>query len=75
MSNNTGGPAFPCTGRENTIGRLVHPDQQGMSLRDYIAAKVVANLAAMDSRREFGIESDAYLAYRVADAMLEARKE
>lgn len=70
-----GGPAFPG----------LHPSaeckyaDQGMTLRDYFAAKAMASLIASDrytgvvgvNRYEF---NTAQLSYAMADAMLEARK-
>ena len=59
---NTGGPAFPCP----TISIGQH---QGMTLRDYLAAKAMQGLmdAAMPMPEIAGA------AYEMADAMLEAR--
>lgn len=60
----SGGPAFP------------HEDPQqfwsGMSLRDYIAAKVVAVLMTDEN---YGPKSAAADAYKVADAMIEEREK
>jgi hypothetical protein len=83
MSKNNGGAAFPMA----TIDGYT---QDGMTLRDYFAAKVVAALitepqftdgsrAAVelwDDRDDgnHGPEQFAYVAYRVADAMLKARE-
>lgn len=67
MSNtNTGGPAFPSHG---SMGEVTH---DGMTLRDYFAAK------AMQAEMAQGIhESDfdwmVARCYKVADAMLAAR--
>ena len=47
-------------------------DQQGMDLRDYFAAKV---LAALIQRNTGRAESWADIAYKYADAMMEARRE
>ena len=66
MSNtNTGGPAFP----------VEQHDKDGMTLRDYFAAK------AMQGMVNYGPWSDnqdrmqiAESAYKMADAMLEARE-
>jgi hypothetical protein len=78
MSKETGGPAFAASG---------HPGQQfvqqeGMTLRDYFAAKALGLCFAQylnhaeaegfqDGWRD-GVASDAYL---MADAMLRARGE
>jgi hypothetical protein len=64
MNNtNTGGPAFPCP----TISIGQH---QGMTLRDYFAAKAMQGLmdAAMPMPEIAGA------AYEMADAMLKARE-
>jgi hypothetical protein len=71
--NNTGGPAFP-TERNLT---------QGMTLRDYFAAKVINGLCAgfaatekdwPDSDDPDDYDVVAWHAYRMADAMLKARE-
>ena len=68
MSNNTGGPAFPAP-----AGRLTPITDQGMTLRDYFAAKAII---AYHSDGEFSNSEDgASWCYRLADAMLEAREE
>lgn len=59
---NTGGPAFPRPGD--------FQPQTGMTLRDYFAAKALANAYTQhDSDRDKVAE----WAYAVADAMLKAR--
>ena len=68
MSNNTGGPAFPAP-----AGRLTPITDQGMTLRDYFAAKAII---AYHSDGKFSDSEDvANWCYRLADAMLEAREE
>ena len=68
MSNNTGGPAFPAP-----AGRLTPITDQGMTLRDYFAAKAII---AYHSDGKFSDSEDvASWCYRLADAMLEAREE
>jgi hypothetical protein len=63
MSNtNTGGPAFP----------VEQHDKDGMTLRDYFAAKAMQGLLASDvnaARHIFAAQ-----AYAMADAMLEVRE-
>ena len=63
---NTGGSAFPRPGDFNP--------QQGMTLRDYFAAKA---MQAILSNPEFQEEDSqlAMYAYNVADAMIQARGE
>jgi hypothetical protein len=64
MTQNTGGPAFP-----------LHPvcmkGQEGMTLRDYFAAKALVSLATYE---EYPPERAAKYAYEYADAMLKARE-
>jgi hypothetical protein len=70
MSNtNTGGPAFPCEGIVTSNGILY----EGMSLRDYFAAKAMQGLLA-DPTIKAEPEEFAYEAYNMADAMLKARQ-
>jgi hypothetical protein len=65
--NNTGGPAFPAT---NHHGHKL----EGMTLRDYFAARVMQGLLATDidcGPKYAQIIADN--AYGLADAMLKAR--
>ena len=76
MSNNTGGAAFPYAAVHGCNG------EYGMTLRDYFAAKAMQTILA--SQYEDGIyvgdlDNDsedvcAISAYKMADAMLEARQ-
>ena len=79
MSKETGGPAFPTKSydleRENTVR------EEGMTLRDYFAAKAMQGLtmrqdgAGFDfARAPNDVMRVAMWAYDVADAMMEARK-
>lgn len=61
MSNNTGGPAFP-TGTAF----------QGMTLRDYFAAKAMQGLLASEVHAP--LEDFAATAYKMANEMLKARE-
>ena len=65
---NTGGPAFPVADMEAT--------KEGMTLRDYFAAKAMqACITGMANRREsFNYAECAAVAYEQADAMLKARE-
>jgi len=71
MSKETGGPAFPTTfANRNAAGA------EGMTLRDYFAAKAMqAAFTGVSIRAE---DADRYviaaLAYKLADAMLKARE-
>ena len=64
MTNNNGGPAFPVAGSEHNY------PIEGMTLRDYFAAKAMQKLDH---------DADKYWlatrAYEIADAMLEAREK
>jgi hypothetical protein len=62
-NSDTSGPAFPChPGIDN-------PKFDGMTLRDYFAAKALQACFVDDTN----VHGTATLAYRIADAMLEAR--
>ena len=64
--------AFP---RPNTI----HPDDLGMDLRDYFAAKAMQAIIGNSDQASLEIGEIAnwvgYYAYTVADAMIEARND
>jgi len=65
MSNtNTGGPAFPCF-----YGMV----EQGMTLRDYFAAKAMQGLVENANWRGMPEDALAKEAYKMVDAMLKAR--
>jgi len=76
MSDKTGGPAFPAT---NHHGHKL----EGMTLRDYFAAKAMpATMAEFDDGwKQHAYESETFLqwaaerAYAMADAMLKAREK
>ena len=59
-----GGPAFPVPNDANLN------DQEGMTLRDYFAAKAMASVSADEEH----VKAIARYAYRMADAMLAARE-
>jgi len=77
-NTNTGGPAFP-------VSALVHNDDggdpttiihDGMTLRDYFAAKAMQSiLAREDGRFTTSLEFVGGKSYQYADAMLKARDE
>ena len=66
MTKETGGPAFPNEGF-NGWGK----PEEGMTLRDYFAAKALANKYTQNENMP---DKVAEWAYAVADAMLEARE-
>lgn len=61
---NDGGPAFP-----GECGDKQHDPRRGMSLRDYFAGQIVPHVGAGEPKYR------AEYAYKLADAMLAARKE
>lgn len=69
-----GGPAFPNVNSDERVG--VYVGDEGMSLRDYFAAKAIP--AAMEIVISMGgnphVDMLARTAYRISDEMLNARK-
>ena len=67
--NDTGGPAFP----HSRLGS----DADGMTLRDYFAAKAMQGLLAQSCGTALGSDPKfaAEYAYATADAMLKARQQ
>ena len=63
----TGGPAFPTTQYANSISPTGH--DEGMTLRDYFAAKAMANTDWIN------VAASARECYEKADAMLKAREQ
>lgn len=62
-----GGPAFP---RDHA-----HDGHNGMTLRDYFAAKAMqGNISSMVEGQEFDPAMGAEWSYKVADAMIKARE-
>lgn len=72
MSKDTSGPAFPVTlpSGESYQGHLPH---DGMTLRDYFAAKAMQGWSANPIPQDSSIQEVAEWAYRQADAMIAAR--
>ena len=66
---NTGGSAFPVMDMKVT--------KEGMTLRDYFAAKAMQGLIAQSAGTALGsrVEIAAEYAYAAADAMLKAREQ
>jgi hypothetical protein len=67
MSAKTGGPAFPLV----TEKQILH---DGMTLRDYFAAKAMAQLMFNSPVVQDDARTTASWAYEYADAMLKARE-
>jgi hypothetical protein len=70
MSNtNTGGPAFP--------SQREHTTKEGMTLRDYFAAKAMQSVwkdIPEDANRQQALDYLGKCCYEMADAMLKARE-
>ena len=72
MTKNTGGPAFPCD-RIQAGNHVVCSD--GMSLRDYFAAKAMqAIVSTVPHLASINPNHAAIESYEYADAMLKARE-
>ena len=73
MNNtNTGGPAFPTGTGWNHAGDWVGGGDEGMTLRDYFAAKAMQGFISRGGH--YDCDFDAIRAYNFADAMLKARE-
>ena len=74
MTNNNGGPAFPVAGSEHNY------PIEGMTLRDFFAAKVLQGVMASGTSMSIGTNHEeamldmARAFYSMADAMLKARE-
>lgn len=69
-TTNNGGPAFP---HEFKYGDGSVQRCEGMTLRDYFAAKAMQSYLLDKDRDSFTFEQWANAAYEMADAMLKAR--
>jgi hypothetical protein len=67
MSKETGGPAFPHDSNWE--------DRQGMTLRDYFAAKAMQAMLVEPDNVDISRAKLAQLSYAMADAMLKEREE
>jgi hypothetical protein len=74
MSNN-GGPAFPRPAGDYNGTKHGSGAQDGMTLRDYFAAKAMQGLLACPMQPQSGPDMYARDAYALADAMLKVRGE
>jgi hypothetical protein len=80
MTTEKGGPAFPSKKRIQRAGYATQEFEpvDGMTLRDYFASKAMEGIFASNTEHDhedaviFDVVAEA--AYRMADAMLEARK-
>lgn len=80
MSEKNGGPAFPGehpTGQVEYVdgvgNKYVFEPHEGMTLRDYFAAKAMQGFCT-SINQDTTWDQDAATAYRVANAMLKARE-
>ena len=72
---NTGGPAFPRSDERGLMGEGLREGSDGMSLRDYFAARAMEALMQMDGIQfAYKHMEHAVEAYKQADAMLKARE-
>lgn len=76
MKINDGGSAFPHEGFDNGPGNIRGRPCEGLTIRDYFAARAMHAMLNNDIRREematcANVAKDAY---RMADAMLSARE-
>lgn len=71
---NDGGPAFPRSATRGSSGMIIRESQQGMSMRDYFAGQALAGIMAGHyvSNAADWVPTTAY---RMADAMIEARSK
>ena len=65
---NTGGPAFPVTS-----DNYANPNSEGMTLRDYFAAKAMQSLIVVYNDNKNFVDGYARRAFEIADAMMKAR--
>jgi hypothetical protein len=74
--NNTGGPAFPIPLLPGQSWQSMAPCD-GMTLRDYFAAKAMQELMTYKDRPAYlrPVDEVATDAYEMADAMLKAREK
>lgn len=74
MNRYDGGLAFPSGSYEPRTEREEHPYNAGMTLRDYFAGQALTGLLAADTDNTWSVEAATKVAYKCADAMLEARE-
>ena len=73
MTKETGGPVFPT--ESYSIERDVMVREEGMTLRDYFAAKAMQAFIARETKLNPDLMMYAGAAYDVANAMLKAREQ
>ena len=72
---NTGGAAFPRPAGDYNGTKRGNGAQDGMSLRDYFAAKAMQGMIAADVDFDISKVEKAKYAYEMADAMLKERQK
>jgi hypothetical protein len=72
---NDGGPAFPISLEQQQRIQEGYGAEAGMTLRDYFAAAALTGIEANLGGNTYGAAEKARLAYKHADAMLQAREE
>jgi hypothetical protein len=72
-TNETGGPAFPTEAYD--LERQTMVREEGMTLRDYFAAKAMQALLTSETKFSSDLMMYAGAAYDVADAMLQERNK
>lgn len=75
MPINNGGPAFPRPAGDYNGTRSGNGPQDGMTLRDYLAAKAMQGFLTHAQAADSPEDVVAGWAYSMADAMLRAREE
>ena len=78
MKKETGGQAFPTGSWEyDGQGNVLPYQENGMTLRDYFAAKTMQGFCSHHAIKitPENIDTHAKIAYRIADAMLKARDQ
>ena len=66
-------PAFPFPTYTYPNGEF-NQGEDGMTLRDYFAAKAMQNMGDLMTKPYNNLQSKAEIAYQMADAMLKARE-
>jgi hypothetical protein len=72
MTDKTGGPAFPCEWDYINSSRAA---ANGMTLRDYFAAKAMQGIVANPNAQGLSYEAISIRAFAQADEMLKAREQ
>jgi hypothetical protein len=68
-------PAFPSLHWVAPQGHSANENPQGMTLRDYFAAKAMMGLLTAEIVGEYSNEHVANISYLIADAMMKERSE